>query len=186
MGCMPIITNNTREPQIFAYAILQEQSKILIYEKSCQENNFTEVAYSEHNCEVLNRQIERLVLEENRKFLQRYERSKKSTFFFVIGLVYINLCSMGQWDLSLLLMSAIALSLQIKGHHRIKENYTMRLYLNQLIQELKEKDIQLTKEEVELLENEPRNIYELDGKLFIGNALEVCNPKVLKKHFGEK
>lgn len=174
------------EMQTISYTASEEQKKILVWERSKLGENFTEVIYSKHNCEVLDRRIEKAILEEEKRWLERYTFDKKATPIFVASLVGINLCYMGEWNLYFWLMGAIAIYFKMKAYYQSKKEYTTTSYLVQLIEELKKKNIQLSEEELALLGVEDRKTYEQNGELSISNALIVCNQKMLKKHFGEK
>ncbi len=174
------------EPKIIAYEPIEEQGIILTYLIDCKSSIFKPMIYSKHNCEVFDRRIEKNVLEEQKKALENYEEVKSLGRTCIITLVFLNLCSIGELNLATCLMGAGIFFFYFQLLGRVKRRYMLASYRVRMFKLLEQDRIKLTEEEMDLLDEEERSLYEQNKELCIGNAMLVCNPKVLKKHFGEK
>lgn len=174
---------NLEDWTLFSYE-KQEDTLMASYKKGSQKIQ-EEVIYSKHNCEVLNRRIEREILQKQKELLSLKERIKKINRNTVLFLVFLNFICGGNVEMGLMMLTFI-LPTMFSTFMQIQQYFTMNEQRLLCIEALKEEKIELTKEEIGILSPTEKLCYEKSGELTIGNMNEVCNPKILKKRFGKK
>ena len=175
---------NVGEGLWFSYERVEDEL-IASYQVN-QKMQEQKIIYSKHNCEVLDYRIERGLLEQKKLLLKRKERIKKINRAFLLLLVFLNFLFIGNMSMAMLMMNFYMLPNMFLTLAEVKQS---SLFIEQrlaCVEALKEGKIELTEEELALLNASERACYEKSGELTIGNMNEVCNQKILKRRFGKK
>lgn len=182
---LKIGTNPYSESEIFSYEKVEEKNIIHVIYQGDSKKVDDEVIYSEHNCGVLDRRIEKSIFELETNSLKKYEQVKKINIVYIMGLVFLDFLFLGDIDMLMIFCNLYAFSKAIKSLQIAKNYYLSAQHRMKLIQLLKENLVELTNEELELLNDQEKELYQKSGKITIANMNAICNQKVLKKRFGK-
>ena len=173
------------EGNVFSYT--RQEDKLITFYQLGKQKIAQEIIYSKHNCEVLNRRIEIGLLKRQKQVMKEYKRMKKINSIYLLTIVFLDFLFMGNASMTLMIaMNIYMLSNVIDSLTGLKKEQAAIEQSLVCIEVLKKESIVLKEEEIRLLTLEERAVYEKSGELTISNMNEVCNQKILNKHFGKK